>query len=89
VIAEAKSSVNGATAAKLPTGTPQQRLQNWVNDFRAGKYSNADAATQARIMELVSVYEKNDLPKGIWVQAEVPKFNSSNVAPLDILIHAW
>jgi hypothetical protein len=89
VIAEAKSSVHGATAAKLPTGTPQQRLKKWMEDFDAGKYENVDSATRARIAELKAVYEVNRTPKGVWVQVEVPKLNSSNIAPLDVTIHAW
>ncbi len=55
-IAEAKSSVNGESAARAPEGTPQERLDKWIKDFDGPRYANVDAATRAQIESLKTAY---------------------------------
>ena len=88
-IAEAKSSINGASSARPPAGSVQARLDQWIKDFDGPKYANVDAATRANIELVKDAYRMNQVPKGIWVQVEVPKLNSANIVPLDVIIHEW
>lgn len=91
-LAEAKSSVNGADKAAPPVGSPTARLNQWMNDYRAGKYDNADPATLNKFRELQQIYESSGATpsiKGVWVQVEVPKFNSSNFTGVETIVSAW
>lgn len=88
-IAEAKSSVNGAEAAKPPVGTPEERLKKWIDDFDGPRYENVDAATRAQIESLKAAYRAESPVKGLWVQVDVPKVNSSNLNPLGVILSAW
>lgn len=90
-LAEAKSSVHGADAAKAPTGSATARLDKWIADYEAGKYANAGSEGIDTLREL-KLLRDADIPapvKGIWVQVEVPKFNSSSVEGLNAIINVW
>lgn len=91
-LAEAKSSVNGADKAVPPTGSPTARLNQWMTDYQDGKYDNADPATLNKFRELQQIYESSGATpsiKGVWVQVEVPKFNSSNFTGVETIVSAW
>jgi len=87
-IAEAKSSINGESAARAPEGTPEARLKKWMSDFDGPNYENVDAATRAEIEKLKDAYTPDNV-KGLWVQVEVPRVNSSNLNPLGLILSAW
>ena len=90
-VAEAKSSINGAGVAKLPVGTPQARLDKWINDFDRKRYEKVDTETRANIQQLQDLYRENPpiTIKGIWIQVEAPALNTSKVTPYDVIIHLW
>lgn len=89
-LAEAKSSVHGADAAKAPTGSATDRLDKWIADYKAGRYDNADSESRNMLRELEMLRRVDTaLVKGIWVQVEVPKFNSSSVEGLSAIINVW
>ncbi len=89
-LAEAKSSVHGADAAKAPTGNATDRLDKWITDYKAGRYDSADSESRNMLRELEMLRRVDTAPvKGIWVQVEVPKFNSSSVEGLDAIINVW
>lgn len=89
-LAEAKSSINGADSARIPTGSPAARLAKWIADYDNGKYNNADASSLALLEELKDLRISSGAPvKGIWVQTEVPHYNSSNINELKVIVNAW
>ena len=53
-LVEAKSSINGAGAAKAPPpeGSATARLDKWIADYEAGKYENAGPEALDRFNEL-------------------------------------
>ncbi len=83
--------MHGADAAKAPTGSATARLDKWIADYEAGKYANAGSEGIDTLREL-KLLRDADIPapvKGIWVQVEVPKFNSSSVEGLNAIINVW
>lgn len=89
-LAEAKSSISGADAAKAPTGSATARLDKWIADYEAGKYDNAGAESIDMLRELKGLRDAGvqSPVKGIWVQVDVPPFNSS-VQGLNAIINVW
>jgi len=89
-LAEAKSSINGADAAKAPTGSATARLDKWIADYEAGKYANAGSEALDTFQELKTLRQDLTAPvKGIWIQVEVPKLDSSGVQQLNAIVNVW
>lgn len=89
-LAEAKSSINGANAAKAPTGSATARLDKWIADYEAGKYANAGSEALGTLQELKVLRDAGvqSPVKGIWVQVDAPQYNSS-VQGINAIINVW
>lgn len=87
-LAEAKSSINGADAAKAPTGSATARLDKWIADYKAGKYENAGSDARNTFQELSDLKDIGASVKGIWIQVDTPPYNSS-VQGVNAIINVW
>ncbi|HMW72277.1 MAG TPA: hypothetical protein PKD17_10675, partial [Cellvibrionaceae bacterium] len=101
-VAEAKSSVNGADAARAPAGAPDERLRGWLDKYNLGGFDTATPEGRAvfdQIQSLCGINLSSCNIRGIWAQVEVPRTGASNVSvdaslnatlkPLDATLKAW
>jgi hypothetical protein len=79
----------GKIKAAKPVGTPQARLEKWIQDFDGGRYNNLDPETLKNMQDLQKAWEANPNPKGLWVQVGVPAKNVSSIVDLDVTINLW
>ena len=77
-------------AAKPPVGSPAARLEKWLADYQAGKYSNASDEAKDTFEALKATKaDPTTQVRGLWVQVGVPAVGSSTPNGMHVRISQW